>query len=107
MRNKVTKREALQGVVEDYVGCVVSPNLTATMRARLVATSRELSLFETSPTPYQALRDKGYDCVVGETFTLPTRDVLFMYFPPDENPNLPKYENTKIDKKRKRRAVSN
>lgn len=107
MRNGVTKREPIPGNIEDYVGCIASTNLTATMRAKLVATSRELCLFETSPTPYEALRERGYDCVVGETFTLPTRDVLFMHFPIEENPNLPIYENKKANKKRKRGADSN
>ena len=82
---KVTLRQPIEGELEDYIGGIVSTNLTATMRARLVAVSRELCLFETSPTPNEVLRAKGYDCVVGEIFTLPTRDVLFMHFPPDEN----------------------
>lgn len=75
------------------------------MRAKLVAVSRELCLFETSPTPYEVLRAKGYDCVVGEIFTLPTRDVLFMYFPPDENKNIGKDGKT-IIKRRKGRSAS-
>jgi len=94
MRNKVTKREPIKGNLEDYIGCIVSTNLTATMRAKLVAVSTELCLFETSETPYE--RIKHYNCAVGETFTLPSRDVRFMYFPEEENDCLPitKKQNT-------------
>lgn len=107
MRHKVTKRgEAMPGALEDYIGYVVSTPLTATMRAKLVAVSRELCLFETSPTANPRLREKGYDCVVGELFTLPSRDVLFMHFPPDENPKFP-YDKAKTNKTRKRRTSSN
>ena len=106
MRNRVTKRTPIKGDLEDYIGCIVSTPLTATMRAKLVAVSRELCLFETSPTPYDVLRDKGYDCVVGEIFTLSTRDVRFMYFPPEENPNIKKDGKT-IIKTRKRKESSN
>lgn len=101
--NKITKRVPIDGDLEDYIGCIVSTNLTATLRAKLVAVSRELCLFETSPTPNETLRAKGYDCVVGEIFTLPSRDVRFMYFPPEENKNIRK-DGKKIIKKRKRRA---
>jgi len=100
MRNRVTKRVAIEGDLEDYIGCIASTNLTATLRAKLVAVSTELCLFETSETPYETLRDKGYNCVVGEIFTLPTRDVRFMYFPLDENENLGK-NGKKVNKRAK------
>lgn len=101
MRNRVTKRKPIQGDLEPYIGKIVSTNLTATLRAKLVAVSRELCLLETSPTPSEVLRAKGYDCVVGELFTLSTRDVRCMYFPPEENENIGKDGKT-IIKTRKR-----
>jgi hypothetical protein len=102
---KVTERKAIEGDLEDYIGGIVSTNLTATCRAKLVAVSRELCLFETSETPYEVLREKGYNCVVGELFTLSTRDVRFMYFPPEENKNIAKDGKT-IIKTRKRAKCS-
>ena len=106
MRNRVTKRIPIQGDLEDYIGCIASTNLTATCRAKLVAVSRELCLFETSPTPYDVLRDKGYDCVVGEIFTLSTRDVRSMYFPPEENENIKKDGKTIIKTRKRTKSVS-
>ena len=102
---KVTERKPIEGNLEDYIGGIVSTNLTATMRAKLVAVSSELCLFETSPTPYEVLRNKGYDCVVGEIFTLSTRDVRFMYFPPDENKNIGN-NGKKTIKRRKARSAT-
>lgn len=103
---KVTQRKPIEGDLEDYIGSIVSTNLTATMRAKLVAVSTELCLFETSETPYEALRDKGYNCVVGELFTLSTRDVRFMYFPPAENKNIGKDGKTIIKRRKARSTVS-
>jgi len=94
----VTKRSAIEGSLEDYIGCIASTNLTATMRAKLVAVSTELCLFETSETPYEQI--KHYNCVVGELFTLSTRDVRFMYFPPNENKNISKDGKTIITRRK-------
>lgn len=102
---EVTVRKPIEGNLENYIGGIVSTNLTATCRAKLVAVDTELCLFETSPTPYDVLRDKGYDCVVGELFTLSTRDVRFMYFPPDENKTI-ENNGKKINKRRKAGSVS-
>ncbi len=95
---KVTQRKPIEGDLEDYIGCIASTNLVATLRAKLVAVSTELCLFETSETPYEQI--KHYNCAVGQTFTLSTRDVRFMYFPPAENKNIGKDGKT-IIKRRK------